>query len=44
MSTEATEKTADGEARIDFQTSPDNNNHWNLSVDVRVARLALDVD
>ena len=44
MSTEAMEKTADGELRIDFRTSPDHYRHWKLSVDGRVARLALDVD
>jgi benzoyl-CoA-dihydrodiol lyase len=32
------------EMRIDFQTSPVNYNHWKLTVDGRVARLALDVD
>ena len=31
------------ETRIDFQTSPVNYNHWKLTVDGRVARLALDV-
>lgn len=44
MSTEAMKKTADGELRIDFRTSPDHYRHWKLSVDGRVARLALDVD
>jgi len=44
MSTEAKKKTADGEPRIDFQTSPGNYRHWKLSIDGRVARLALDVD
>jgi len=44
MSTEAMEKTVDGELRIDFRTSPDHYRHWKLSVDGRVARLALDVD
>ena len=32
------------EGRIDFRTVPDKYRHWNLSVDGRVARLALDVD
>ena len=32
------------EGRIDFRTAPDKYRHWNLSVDGRVARLALDVD
>jgi benzoyl-CoA-dihydrodiol lyase len=44
MSTEATKKTADGEPRVNFQTSPENYRHWKLSVDGRVARLALNVD
>jgi benzoyl-CoA-dihydrodiol lyase len=44
MSTEAMKKTADGELRIDFRTSPDHYRHWKFSVDGRVARLALDVD
>ena len=44
MSTEAMKKTEDGELRIDFRTSPDHYRHWKLSVDGRVARLALDVD
>ena len=44
MSTEAAEKTADGEPRIDFQTCPKKYRHWKLSVDGRVARLALNVD
>ena len=44
MSTDSLEKTFAGEPRIDFRTSPENYNHWNLSVDGRVARLALDVD
>lgn len=44
MSNETAEKTATGEQRIDFQTSPDKYHHWNLTVDGRVARLALDVD
>ena len=44
MSTDSAEKTAAGEPRIDFRTSPDKYHHWNLTVDDRVARLALDVD
>ena len=32
------------EGRIDFRTAPDKYRHWNLNVDGRVARLALDVD
>lgn len=44
MSTDSLEKTAAGEPRIDFRTSPEKYNHWNLTVDGRVARLALDVD
>ncbi|CAN0401376.1 unnamed protein product, partial [Discosporangium mesarthrocarpum] len=44
MSTDSLEKTFAGEPRIDFRTSPEKYNHWNLSVDGRVARLALDVD
>ena len=43
MSTDSA-TTAAGEPRIDFRTSPDKYRHWNLSVDGRVARLALDVD
>ncbi len=30
--------------RIDFQTHPDRYNHWNLTIDGNVARLAMDVD
>ena len=44
MSSHKAEKTAAGEPRIDFQTSPDAYHHWKLTVDGRVARLALDVD
>lgn len=44
MSTDSLEKTATGEPRIEFRTSPDKYHHWNLTVDGRVARLALDVD
>ena len=33
-----------GEPRIDFRTSPDKYRHWKLTVEDRVARLALDVD
>ena len=33
-----------GEPRIDFRTSPDRYRHWKLTVEDRVARLALDVD
>ena len=44
MSTNSSEKTAAGEPRIDFRTSPDKYHHWNLTFDGRVARLALDVD
>ena len=44
MSTDSSEKTAAGEPRIDFRTSPDKYHHWNLTFDGRVARLALDVD
>ena len=44
----ATENTASGETggepRIDFQTSPDRYRHWNVTIDGRVARLALRVD
>ena len=35
---------AGGEQRIDFRTSPDRYRHWKLTVEDRVARLALDVD
>jgi benzoyl-CoA-dihydrodiol lyase len=44
MSTDSATITAAGEPRIEFQTSPDSYNHWNLTIDGRVARLALDVD
>jgi len=44
MSTYSLEKTAAGEPRIDFRTSPDKYHHWKLTIDGRVARLALDVD
>ena len=44
MSTDSAATTAAGEPRIDFRTSPDRYRHWNLTVDGRVARLALDVD
>jgi len=44
MSTDSATTTATGEPRIEFQTSPDKYHHWNLTVDGRVARLALDVD
>jgi benzoyl-CoA-dihydrodiol lyase len=44
MSSETAVQTASGEPRIDFQTSPDNYHHWKLTIDERVARLALDVD
>ena len=30
--------------RIDFQTHPDRYNHWNLTIDGNVARLAMDVN
>lgn len=42
--TATADKTAAGEPRIDFQTAPDEYRHWKLSIDGRVARLALDVD
>ncbi|MEE2998264.1 MAG: 2,3-epoxybenzoyl-CoA dihydrolase [Pseudomonadota bacterium] len=32
------------EPRIEFRTSPDQYKHWKLTIDGRVARLALDVD
>ncbi len=44
MSSETAVQTASGEPRIDFQTNPDKYHHWKLSIDGRVARLALDVD
>lgn len=44
MSTDSLEKTFEGQPRIDFQTCPEKYKHWNLTVDGRVARLALDVD
>ncbi len=44
MSSEAVVQMASGEPRIDFQTSPDKYRHWKLTIDKRVARLALDVD
>ncbi|MEK9645481.1 MAG: 2,3-epoxybenzoyl-CoA dihydrolase [Alphaproteobacteria bacterium] len=44
MSSETAVQTALGEPRIDFQTSPDKYHHWKLTMDGRVARLALDVD
>jgi benzoyl-CoA-dihydrodiol lyase len=44
MSTDSATTTATGEPRIEFRTSPDKYHHWNLTVDGRVARLALDVD
>ena len=44
MSTDSLDKTAAGEPRIDFRTSPESYHHWKLSIDGRVARLALDVD
>ncbi len=44
--TEATQRAGDtgSEPRIDFRTSPDRYRHWKLTVEDRVARLALDVD
>ena len=44
MSTDSATTTATGEPRIEFRTSPNKYHHWNLTVDGRVARLALDVD
>lgn len=44
MSTDSAKTTAAGEPRIEFRTSPDKYNHWKLTIDGRVARLALDVD
>jgi benzoyl-CoA-dihydrodiol lyase len=44
MSTDSATTTVTGEPRIEFRTSPDKYHHWNLTVDGRVARLALDVD
>ena len=44
MATDTTTAAGAAEPRIDFQTSPDRYRHWKLSVDGRVARLALDVD
>ncbi|MEC7489512.1 MAG: 2,3-epoxybenzoyl-CoA dihydrolase [Pseudomonadota bacterium] len=41
---ETTETGPTDEPRIDFQTSPQKYNHWKLTVDARVAHLALDVD
>ena len=46
MSTADLEKQAielDSEARIDFATQPSNYKHWQLSINGRVAKLALDV-
>jgi benzoyl-CoA-dihydrodiol lyase len=44
MSTDSLEKTFEGQPRIDFQTCPEKYKHWHLTVDGRVARLALNVD
>ena len=44
MSTESLDKTSAEEKRIDFRTSPENYHHWKLTIEGRVARLALDVD
>jgi benzoyl-CoA-dihydrodiol lyase len=44
MSINSLEQTAAEEPRIDFRTNPENYHHWNLTIDGRVARLALDVD
>lgn len=44
MSTDSAKTTAAGEPRIEFRTSPDKYHHWKVSIDGRVARLALDVD
>ena len=44
MSSKTAGTTASGEPRIDFRTSPDKYDHWKLTFDSRVARLALDVD
>tara|TARA_Y100001934_G_C12377619_1_gene790173 strand:+ start:3224 stop:4954 length:1731 start_codon:yes stop_codon:yes gene_type:complete len=44
MSTESSPVIEAGEPRIDFRTSPDQYKHWKLTIDGRVARLALDVD
>lgn len=44
VAAEKSELTSDGEPRIDFQTSPEQYRHWKLTIDGRVARLALDVD
>ena len=43
---EVTQQAGDtgGEPRIDFRTGPDRYRHWKLTVEDRVARLALDVD
>ncbi len=38
------QKDTVGEPRIDFRTSPERYQHWKLTVEDRVARLALDVD
>ena len=44
--TEVVQQAGDtgSEPRIDFRTSPDRYRHWKLTVEDRVARLALDVD
>jgi benzoyl-CoA-dihydrodiol lyase len=44
MATESLDETSAEEKRIDFRTSPENYHHWKLTIDGRVARLALDVD
>ncbi len=41
---EAEQKLANGAARIDFATDPSRYRHWKLTVDGKVATLALDVD
>jgi len=35
---------ANGKARIDFQTAPENYRHWKLGIDGDVATLTMDVD
>ncbi|MFQ5652598.1 MAG: 2,3-epoxybenzoyl-CoA dihydrolase [bacterium] len=39
----ATTRTATGEGRIDFATHPDRYKHWQLTIDGRLATLAMDV-
>jgi benzoyl-CoA-dihydrodiol lyase len=41
---QARASSAESGKRIDFQTNPDRYNHWNLTIDGNVARLAMDVN